>query len=98
MTAAPYRVHKLIQDLMRDPVRAAAFAQDPEPAFDAFGLAEPEKALLRDGSPSALHTLGVHPNLQMKYARLRAKPPPAGAAPPGGGGPLAAYLDRLKGV
>jgi 2'-aminobiphenyl-2,3-diol 1,2-dioxygenase small subunit len=94
MTVAPYRVHKLIQDLMRDPARAAAFAQDPEPAFDAFGLAEPEKALLRDGSPPALHALGVHPNLQMKYARLRAKPPPAGAAP-GGGGPLAAYLDRL---
>jgi hypothetical protein len=51
--------------------------------------------LLRDGSPGALHALGVHPNLQMKYARLRAKPPPAGAAPPQGGGPLAAYLDRL---
>ncbi|MEJ0065222.1 MAG: hypothetical protein WDM85_07045 [Caulobacteraceae bacterium] len=96
MTVAPYRVHKLIQDLMRDPVRAAAFAGDPEPVFDAFGLAEPEKALLRDGSPGALHTLGVHPNLQMKYARLRAKPAPAGAAP-SGGGPLAAYLDRLMG-
>jgi hypothetical protein len=95
MKLAPYRVHKLIQDLMRDPARAAAFAQDPEPAFAAFGLAEPEKALLRDGSPAALHALGVHPNLQMKYARLRAKPPPAGAAAPGGGGPLAAYLDRL---
>ncbi|HEY1751078.1 MAG TPA: hypothetical protein VGG29_07430 [Caulobacteraceae bacterium] len=95
MTVAPYRVHKLIQDLMRDPVRAAAFAQDNEAAFDAWGLAEPERALLRDGSPGALHALGVHPNLQMKYARLRAKPPPAGAAPPQGGGPLAAYLDRL---
>jgi hypothetical protein len=97
MTAAPYRVHKLIQDLMRNPPRAAAFAQDPEPVFDAFGLAEPEKALLRDGSPAALHRLGVHPNLQMKYARLRAGPPPAGAAPPGGG-PLAAYLERLTGA
>jgi len=92
MTVAPYRVHKLIQDLMRDPAAAAAFAQDPEGAFHAFGLAEPEKALLRDGSPSALHALGVHPNLQMKYARLRAKLPAPGAS---GGGPLAAYLDRL---
>ena len=93
MRLAPYRVHKLIQDLMRDPARAAAFAQDPEPTFDAFGLAEPEKALLRDGSPGSLHSLGVHPNLQMKYARLRARAPPAGAA-----GPMAAYLDRLTGA
>jgi hypothetical protein len=95
MTVARYPVHKLIQDLMRDPARAAAFADNPEPEFAAYGLAEPEKALLRDGSPAALHRLGVHPNLQMKYARLRAPPPPAGAARPAGG-PLAAYLDRLK--
>ncbi len=95
MSAAPYRVHKLIQDLMRDPPRAAQFAEDPEPLFDAFGLAEPERALLRDGSPAALHRLGVHPNLQMKYARLRTRP---GGPPPAGGGPLAAYLDRLKEV
>jgi len=89
---APYRVHKLIQDLMRDPPRAAAFAEDPEPIFEAFGLTEPEKALLRQATPAALHELGVHPNLQMKYARLRTKP---AAAPPAGGGPMAAYLDRL---
>jgi 2'-aminobiphenyl-2,3-diol 1,2-dioxygenase small subunit len=93
MTVAPYRVHKLIQDLMRDPARAAAFAEDPEPTFAAFGLTEAEKALLRDGAPPALHALGVHPNLQMKYARLRAKP---GGPPPQGGGPMAAYLDRLQ--
>lgn len=91
MSPAPYRVHKLIQDLMRDPAAAAAFGRDPEPAFTAYGLAEDEKALLRDGSAAALHRLGVHPNLQMKYVRLRA-PPPAGAPNPG---PLAAYLDRL---
>jgi len=95
MSLAPYRVHKLIQDLMRDPPRAAAFAEDPEAVFDAFGLAEPEKAMLRDGSPAALHKLGVHPNLQMKYARLRARP---SGPPPAGGGPLAAYLDRLREV
>lgn len=92
MTVAPYRVHKLIQDLMRDPPRAAAFADDAEPVFEAFGLTEPEKALLRQGTPAALHELGVHPNLQMKYARLKARPT---GAPPAGGGPMAAYLDRL---
>ncbi|MDR3513383.1 MAG: hypothetical protein P4L73_17230 [Caulobacteraceae bacterium] len=92
MTRAPYRIHKLIQDLMRDPAGAAAFARDPEPAFEAYGLTDEEKALLRDGSAAALHRLGVHPNLQMKYGRLRNPPPAAGAS---AGGPLAAYLDRL---
>jgi hypothetical protein len=95
MTVARYPVHKLIQDLMKDPARAAAFAKDPEPEFSVYGFAEAEKALLRDGSPDALHRLGVHPNLQMKYARLRA-PPPAPGGPRPGGGPLAAYLDRFK--
>jgi 2'-aminobiphenyl-2,3-diol 1,2-dioxygenase small subunit len=91
MSAAPYRVHRLIQDLMRDPAGAAAFAKDPEPTFTAYGLDEAEKASLRDGSPPALHALGVHPNLQMKYVRIRS----TGGPPPSGGGPLAAYLDRL---
>jgi hypothetical protein len=92
--AARYPVHKMIQDLMRDPERAAAFSKEPEPVFEAYGLTEDEKALLRDGSLPALHQLGVHPNLQMKYARLRAVPgaPGMGGSP---GGPLAAYLDRL---
>lgn len=94
MTVARYPVHRMIQDLMRDPVRAAAFSKDPEPAFEDYGLTEDEKALLRDGSLAALHRLGVHPNLQMKYARLRAVPgaPGGGGA---GGGMLAAYLDRM---
>jgi hypothetical protein len=89
MSAAPYRVHKLIQDLMKDSGAAAAFAEDPEPAFAAYALTEEEKRLLRDGSPAALHQLGVHPNLQMKYGRLRAP------SKPGGPGFLDAYLDRL---
>lgn len=82
MTVARYPVHRLIQDLMRDPVRAAAFRQDPEAIFEQFGLTEEERALLRDGSRAALHRLGVHPNLQMKYGRIRRAPaaPAAGAA------------------
>lgn len=94
MTVARYPVHKMIQDLMRDPAAAAAFSADPEPTYEAYGLTEAEKALLRDGSLPALHQLGVHPNLQMKYARLRkvAGAPGAAGAP---GGPLAAYLDRI---
>jgi hypothetical protein len=95
MTVARYPVHKLIQDLMKDPAGAAAFSQDPEPFFERYGLDDAEKALLRDGSLPALHALGVHPNLQMKYARIRAVAgAPGGSAAPGG--PMAAYLDRLK--
>ncbi len=94
MTVARYPVHQMIQDLMKDPPGAAAFSRDPEPVFEAYGLTDAEKALLRDGSLPALHALGVHPNLQMKYARIRAV---VGA--PGGssaaGGPMAAYLDRI---
>jgi hypothetical protein len=95
MTTARYPVHRMIQDLMRDPEGAAAFSQDPEPFFETYRLTEDEKALLRDGSLPALHRLGVHPNLQMKYARLRkvaGAPGMAGSA----GGPLAAYLDRMR--
>lgn len=87
---APYRIHKLIQDLMKDQAAAAKFAEDPEPAFAVYGLTDDEKQLLRDATPVALHKLGMHPNLQMKYGRLRKPPPQAGGA-----GMLDAYLDRL---
>lgn len=92
MTLARYPVHKMIQDLMRDPARAAQFSADPEPFFSEYGLTDDEKSLLREGSLPSLHKLGVHPNLQMKYARLRAV---AGAPGGSGGGMLAAYLDRM---
>ena len=94
MTVARYPVHQMIQDLMRDPAGAAAFSADPEPFFEKYRLTNTEKALLRDGSLPALNELGVHPNLQMKYARLRkvAGAPGAGGA---AGGPLAAYIDRV---
>jgi hypothetical protein len=94
MTTARYAVHRMIQDLMRDPAGAAAFGRDPEPFFETYGLTPAERSLLREGSLPSLHALGVHPNLQMKYARLRA----VAGAPGGGGspgGPMAAYLDRL---
>jgi hypothetical protein len=71
MKLAPYRVHQMIQDLMCDAQGAAAFARDPEPAFERYGLSADERKLLREGSRSALIELGVHPNLQMKFARIR---------------------------
>lgn len=81
----------MIQDLMADPAAAAAFARDAEPTFERYGLTAEERASLREGSTAALIALGVHPNLQMKYERLRA----IGTGAAAGAGPLAAWLDRL---
>jgi hypothetical protein len=74
VTVATYRVHRLIQDLFADPVAASAFRENAEPVFNAYGLNEGERRLLREGSPAALETLGVHPNLKMKFFRIRVPP------------------------
>jgi hypothetical protein len=91
MSGAAYRVHRLIQDLNRDPHLVAAFRSNTEAVFDQYEILEAERALLRDGSPKALVELGVHPNLQMKFYRVRAAPTPAGP------GPLEYYIRRLEG-
>ena len=90
---ARYAIHKMIQDLMRDEKNAAAFGQDPEPFYVAYGLTDDEKASLRDGSAAALHHLGVHPNLQFKLLRLRAGTITGAAT--ADRRPMAAYLDRI---
>ena len=88
MSPAPYRVHRLIQDLNRDPRLVERFLREPEALFQAYGIAENERQLLREGTPRALMTLGVHPNLQMKFLRIR-------RAAGGGPSPLASYLRDL---
>ena len=89
MNPAPYRVHRLIQDLNRDPRLVQTFLREPEAMFQAYAIAENERQLLREGTPQALITLGVHPNLQMKFLRIRS------AAVGGGPSPLASYLRDL---
>jgi hypothetical protein len=90
MSGARYSVHRLIQDLNRDQTLAKAFAADPEAIFAQYELAERERALLRDGSSAALIELGVHPNLQMKFYRLKT------GAPGPGPGALDYYLRQLE--
>jgi hypothetical protein len=90
MSPAPYRVHRLIQDLNRDPRLVGSFVREPEAVFEVYGIAENERQLLREGTPRALMTLGVHPNLQMKFLRIR---PASGGASPS---PLASYLRDLE--
>ena len=89
MSPAPYRVHRLIQDLNRDPRLAATFESGPEALFELYGITENERQLLREGTPRALMTLGVHPNLQMKFLRMRRAS--GGGAP----SPLESYLRDL---
>jgi 2'-aminobiphenyl-2,3-diol 1,2-dioxygenase small subunit len=89
MSPAPYRVHRLIQDLNRDPRLVETFRREPEAVFKAYDIAENERQLLRQGTPRALIALGVHPNLQMKFLRIRR------AAEGSGPSPLASYLRDL---
>lgn len=89
MSPAPYRVHRLIQDLNRDPRLVDTFMREPDSVFDVYGITENERRLLREGTPRALMTLGVHPNLQMKFLRIRR------AAGGGGPSPLESYLRDL---
>jgi hypothetical protein len=93
VTQAAYRVHRLIQDLNRDQHIAKAFAIDPEALFNEYGLEANERACLREGTPKALMKLGVHPNLQMKFIKLKTGLAKAGAG--GLKGPLDAYLRDL---
>ncbi|MBC2653513.1 hypothetical protein [Novosphingobium aerophilum] len=93
MTVAPYYIHRMIQAIHRDPEACAAFASDPAPYYARYGLDQRQIALLEDASVASMTELGVHPNLQMKYLRMRTPRPAAGeSALPG---PLDAYLDRL---
>ena len=91
MKSAAYRVHRLIQDLNRDQAAAKRFAAEPDPVFAQYGLTADEQRLLKDGTPKALMELGVHPNLQMKFFKLKGGPPKAP-----GPGPLDFYLKSLK--
>ena len=89
MSPAPYRVHRLIQDLNRDPRLVDTFMREPAAVFQVYGITENERQLLREGTPQALMTLCVHPNLQMKFLRIRR------ASGGGGPSPLESYLRDL---
>jgi len=87
-----YHIHRMIQDLLRDSAAAAQFAVDPADTFARYGVTSEEAGLLESLSIEGMSALQVHPNLQMKYLRLRSLP---GAAGKPKRGPLDAYLSRL---
>ena len=85
-----YRVHRLIQNLARDPELVARFLQDKGAMCDDYGLTPVEREAVVSGAKGALIALGVHPNLQMKlFGATRA---PA----IGGQGLLASYFRKLE--
>jgi hypothetical protein len=90
---APYPIHRMIQDLLRDHSAAELFAKDPAETFARYGVTQEQADLLEQGTMEAMTRLGVHPNLQMKYLRLRKGR--SDGAKLVDSSPLAAYLDRL---
>ena len=71
---ARHEVHRLAWDLWQDPALRERFLADDESVFDAYGMTAEERRLLRDGSPPALHALGMHPLVQMPYTLLKTPP------------------------
>lgn len=64
---ARYQVHKMIQDLSRQPGLMERFQADRQGVLAEYGFTEAEKAALTEASPPALASIGVYPVLQMHY-------------------------------
>jgi len=69
--SASDRVHRLLLSLFREPGALRALNQAPEALFERYELSEGERVALRDGSFSALESIGVHPILRMHYQMAR---------------------------
>ncbi|MEM7570897.1 MAG: hypothetical protein AAF337_13980 [Pseudomonadota bacterium] len=61
------QVHALVRDLYRQPDLFKRFQQTPEDVLRDYDITADERAQLLDGSPGALHALGMHPLVQMVY-------------------------------
>jgi 2'-aminobiphenyl-2,3-diol 1,2-dioxygenase small subunit len=68
---ARYVVHRLIQDLFKEPGLLERLASTPDQVYDAYGLDAAERAAVEDASPPALASIGVHPILQMHLMLAR---------------------------
>ena len=66
-----YRVNHFVQSLCRRPDTIARLNEDPERAFEEFGLTEEERGAFREGSLEAMGRVGVHPLLQMQWMLAR---------------------------
>nr|ART35555.1 A23 [uncultured bacterium] len=67
MSDAATRLNTLIGRLFREPGLLERLHADREQLFAEAGLSEPQCIALRDGSPDALESVGLHPILRMHY-------------------------------
>jgi 2'-aminobiphenyl-2,3-diol 1,2-dioxygenase, small subunit len=68
---ARYVVHRLIQNLFKEPGLLERLSTAPEAVYDAYGLDDAERTAISEASPSALAAIGVHPILQMHLMLAR---------------------------
>ena len=68
---ARYVVHRLIQNLFKEPGLLERLATAPDAVYDAYGLDDAERTAVSDASPPALAAIGVHPILQMHLMLAR---------------------------
>jgi 2'-aminobiphenyl-2,3-diol 1,2-dioxygenase, small subunit len=68
---ARYVVHRLIQNLFKEPGLLERLTTAPDSVYDAYGLDEAERTAVSDASPPALAAIGVHPILQMHLMLAR---------------------------
>jgi hypothetical protein len=68
---AGYAVHRLIQNLFKEPGLLDRLKSAPDAVYDAYGLTATERAAFSDASPSALASIDVHPILQMHLMLAR---------------------------
>jgi 2'-aminobiphenyl-2,3-diol 1,2-dioxygenase, small subunit len=68
---ARYVVHRLIQNLFKEPGLLERLANEPDAVYDAYGLDAAERLAVTEASPPALAAIGVHPILQMHLMLAR---------------------------
>lgn len=64
---SPDAVHRLLSDLHRSPLVRREFDRDRLALFDRYGLSNHEQAVLNEGSPPGMASIGVHPLVQITY-------------------------------
>jgi len=74
MAGAADGIHALIEHLVRHEEERPLVRSDPEALFARFGIDEPARAVLREGSRDALSRFGVHGNYVIKWLIWSGRP------------------------
>lgn len=74
MPAAPQGVHALIEHLIETPADRGLIKTTPDELFDRFDVPAEVREVLRTGSRDDLASLGIHPNLVIKWLIWSGRP------------------------